>query len=183
MKHIVWKAYWDYEKEEQWINEMSQKGLALIDYTWCRYVFEDTPKGKYTYRIELLDNLMGHPKSREYIRFLEETGIEHVTHYMRWAYFRQETAKGPFELYTDIESRLAYYEKVNKFWMFFAVLEFSVGIFNVITGLGIHGTSSSGSTNVFLGSMLIALGFVFLKLGSPLRQKIRTLKMERSLNE
>lgn len=33
MKHIVRKAYWNYEKEENWLNEMSAKGLALIDYS------------------------------------------------------------------------------------------------------------------------------------------------------
>ena len=49
MKHIVRKAYVDYEKEE-----MSAKGAALTNYSWCKYTFEDTPKGEYIYRIELL---------------------------------------------------------------------------------------------------------------------------------
>jgi len=29
----LWKAFWDYEKEEAWLNEMSAKGLALTSYT------------------------------------------------------------------------------------------------------------------------------------------------------
>ena len=29
MKHIVRKAYIDYEKEENWLNEMSAKGYEL----------------------------------------------------------------------------------------------------------------------------------------------------------
>ena len=31
MKYIVRKAFWDYEKEEKWLNEMSAKGW-LTDY-------------------------------------------------------------------------------------------------------------------------------------------------------
>ena len=31
MKHIVRKAYWDFEKEEQWLNEMSARGMAMTD--------------------------------------------------------------------------------------------------------------------------------------------------------
>ena len=45
MKHIVYKPYWDYEKEERWLNDMAAKGLALSDYSWCRYAFEETPRG------------------------------------------------------------------------------------------------------------------------------------------
>ena len=41
MKQVVWKAYYNYEKEENWLKEMSAKGMALISYSWCRYVLED----------------------------------------------------------------------------------------------------------------------------------------------
>lgn len=47
MNHIVRKAFFDYEKEEKYLNEMSAKGLALTDYTQFRYVFQDAPKGEY----------------------------------------------------------------------------------------------------------------------------------------
>lgn len=36
MKHIVRKAYWNYEKEEKRLNEMSAKGMALTDYSLRR---------------------------------------------------------------------------------------------------------------------------------------------------
>ena len=71
MKHIVRKPYWNYEKEENWLNEMAAQGLALTGYSWCRYEFEDSDKGKYIYRIELLDQSSSHPASRQYIAFLE----------------------------------------------------------------------------------------------------------------
>jgi len=27
MKHVVYKAYWNYENEEQWLNSMSAQGF------------------------------------------------------------------------------------------------------------------------------------------------------------
>ena len=55
MKHTVRKIFLNYEKEEEWLNEMSAKGMALIYYSWCRYVFEETQNNEYIYRIELLE--------------------------------------------------------------------------------------------------------------------------------
>ena len=78
MKYVIWKAYWDYEKEEQWLNEMSARGMAITDYSWCRYVFTDAPNGAYNYRIELLEYMPTHPESMAYLRFLEENGVEVV---------------------------------------------------------------------------------------------------------
>ena len=88
MKHVVHKAMWDYEKEEQWLNEMSAKGLAFTDYTWCRYVFAEAPANQYIYRIELLEYIPSHPESQTYLRFLEENGVVVVSSYMRWVYLR-----------------------------------------------------------------------------------------------
>lgn len=83
MKHIVRKAYWDYEKEEIWINHMSDMGLALVDYSWCRYVFEKARPNEYVYKLELLEKHTSDPGSVTYLQFLEENGIECVAKYMR----------------------------------------------------------------------------------------------------
>lgn len=53
MKYVIWKAYWNYEKEEKWLNEMASKGLAFTSYSWYRYVFEDAPAKEYIYRIRV----------------------------------------------------------------------------------------------------------------------------------
>ena len=97
MKYVIHKAIWNYEKEEQWLNEMSAKGLAFTDYSWCRYVFTDAPAGQYIYRIELLENMPTHPESQSYLRFLEESGVEFVSSYMRWVYLRKPASDGAFD--------------------------------------------------------------------------------------
>lgn len=55
MKQVIRKAFWNYEKEEHWLNTMSAKSLAMTNYSWCRYVFEEEPRGEYIYRIELTE--------------------------------------------------------------------------------------------------------------------------------
>jgi hypothetical protein len=186
MKHIVRKAYIDYEKEEKWLNEMVSKGLALTNYAWCKYTFEDTEKGEYIYRIELLKELPSHPESMKYLKFLEETGIECVAKYMRWVYLRKKSSDGEFELYTDTDSKIDHYSNISKFWFILAFAEFFIGISNVnigLTNIQNYGGFGIQYTNLILGIIVIILGFFLLSLGIVLRKKIKILKDQKVLNE
>lgn len=184
MKHVVHKVYADYEREEKWLNEMSARGLMLTDYSWCRYVFEEAPKGEYIYRIELLENWPTHPESVAYIRFLEENGIECAGVYMRWVYLRKKASEGPFDIYSDIDSKIRHYRRVNALWSTLMALELSAGVMNV--GVGIADVTMGkgiGSDNILLGGLLILLGIIFFWLGGQGRRKIRLLKRERAVRE
>lgn len=174
MKHIVHKPYWNWEKEEKWLNEMSAKGLAMTDYSWCRYVFEEAPPGEYVYRIELLDNCGGHPASQKYIRFVEETGAECVATYLRWVYFRKKAADGPFALHSDIPSQMAHNKKVRAFWLFFAVMELVIGLFNLCIGIA----TPFASLNLILGVLLAALSAMFFFWVAQITRKVKRLKKE-----
>ena len=187
MKYVVRKAYWDFEKEEQWLNEMSARGMAMTDYSWCRYVFADAPNSRYIYRIELLDNLPTHPESIAYLRFLEENGVECVASYMRWVYLRKPAADGPFDIYTDFDSKIKHYQRINLLWSTLMIVEFIVGGMNIAIGsinLSIGerlGNFSYG--NLGLGVSLLLFGLMFLLLGAPLRRKIKKLRQEKTIHE
>ena len=131
MRKVIHKYYgaWNTQKEEAWLNRMAAQGLCLISYSFCRYEFEDCLPGEYEIRIQLLDNPCRHPESEHYISFLEETGAEQVGSYMRWAYFRKKTADGPFELFSDNQSRSQHLSNVIPF---LAVL----GGANLLVGAG-----------------------------------------------
>ena len=187
MKHIVRKAYWDFEKEEKWLNDMSAKGMAFTDYSWCRYVFSEAPNNAYTYRIELLENVPTHPESMAYLRILEENGVEFVSSYMRWVYLRKKAADGPFDIYTDIDSKIKHYQRVNRFLSSMMFLEFgaaaanlSIGIVNLIIDEQL-GNFSYG--NLIIGAVVLALGFLFLALDVPIRRKIKKLRQEKAIHE
>jgi len=186
MKHIVRKAYCDYEKEEKWLNEMSAMGLALTDYSWCRYVFEETPNNKYIYRIELLKNLPTHPESMAYIKFLEESGVECVATYMCWLYLRKKSSEGAFDIYSDMESKLKHLKRINAYWSTLMWAELLTGISNIVIGVeNMVSDSRAGifPINFYLGGLLLLVTILCFKLGSPVRKKINKLQQELIIRE
>ncbi len=114
MRHVVYKCFTigAYEKEEKWLNEMSARGLHLIAASAIRYEFEEGVRGEYVYRLELLEYLPSHPESAAYLRFLEETGVEQVASYLRWVYLRRKAGEGEFEIYSDLDSKIAHCKRV-----------------------------------------------------------------------
>lgn len=101
-----WFWAWDQEKEEKWLNEMASKGLSLISVGFISYEFEETLPGEYQIRKQYMEHSLRHPETEKYIRFLEETGIQHVGTYSIHTYFRKKTTDGEFELISDLNSRI-----------------------------------------------------------------------------
>lgn len=187
MKHIIWKAFWDYEKEEKWLNEMAAKGMTLYNYSACRYVFEETSSNQYIYRIELLNNMPTHPESIAYLRFLEENGVECVASHMRWVYLRKNASEGSFDIYTDIDSKIIHYKRIYTLWntlMFVvfisAILNLLIGIINLNIG-EVLGDFSYG--NIVIGLCLLPICLLAFKLGQPLRKKIKKLELDKIIRE
>ncbi len=111
MKKIVHRVYlvWNYEKEIQWLNEMSRQGWQLVRYTPFRYEFERGEPGRYQYQLQLLDKL---PPEPEYEAFLEGAGIQIVGRYLRWVYLRRENDGTPFEMFSDLDSLIRHIDGV-----------------------------------------------------------------------
>lgn len=187
MKKIIWKAYYDYEKEENWLNEMAAKGLAMTNYSWCRYVFEECEPNEYTYRLELLDNLATHTISQRYIDFLEDSGVEQVASYLRWIYLRKKTSEGTFDVYTDIDSKIMHNKRIYKFWITFMIIELAIGFSNISIGLANmkfnEGLLLLININLICGILLVLMGVHFLRLGLPIRKKIKNLEREQLIRE
>lgn len=105
MKLTKRRWFLNYQREEKWINEMAAEGLHLVDYKFTKYTFEKGKPGEYDYRIELLADAPKSDKGKEYLEFMEDAGVECVTTFSNWAYFRKAATGEPFEIYTDYESR------------------------------------------------------------------------------
>jgi len=186
MRRALWKWFINYEKEERWLNEMSARGFALTDFFFCRYTFEDSLPGEYTYRIELLEHIPSHPESQRYINFLEENSAEHIASWHRWVYFRRKSEDGPFYIYSDIDSRIAHYKRVGTLYL-------CVGIAEICVGAGqlgiIHSNIKYGypftwfSMNLFILALLWSLGAVLLLMWNRLRKRNKVLKQEKNVWE
>ena len=99
MKTSVKKTFLDIQKEEEWLNEQGQNGQMLIGYHGGEYVFEDISPLKYQYKIDL-PSYTGN-KKKEYLDFLEQTGITVVAEYGGRVYLRKNTADGPLDMYSE----------------------------------------------------------------------------------
>lgn len=182
MKHSVIKFFVDFEKEEKWLNEMSLKGLHLIDYKIGRYLFEEGKPGEYIYRLELLKELPSHPESKAYLKFMEETGIEHVASHIRWVFFRKKAEDGEFDLYSDYNSKINHYKRIILLFVILGPLNVVNAVNNIVLGIG-TGKGTGSYLNIiasifcwFVAAVLLRLTFVYTK-------KIRKLKREKQLYE
>ncbi len=135
MKSVVRKLFINSEKEEKWLNDMTVKGLNFVDYSFARYLFEEGTPGEYIYKLELLDQLPSHPESKAYIELMEQTGVECVSTYSRWFYFRKKSKDGPFDLNSDYNSCIERHKKVASLVGILGFLNLVFAILNVIIGL------------------------------------------------
>jgi len=165
MRRTIFKLFWawDFEKEEKWINEMSIKGLHLCGVGLCKYVFDEGTPGEYIHRMEMLDKAPAHPESMQYIRFIEDTGAEHIGSLMRWVYFRKKTGGSGFDLFSSLDSRISH---LNRILLIFGIL-LGFNIFSSINNLGFW-LSSGITVNliiVFIHLIFTAwLGYGFIRL-------------------
>lgn len=177
MRTVIRKLFWvwDFEKEEQWLNEMAAKGLALVGVGFCRYEFEDCTPGEYSFRLELLDNRPEHPESRKYISFVEETGAEQVGSYLNWVYFRK---KGQFEIFSDYSTKIKHLSRIISLVALLAVLNLAAFLYNLIVVILIIGepVGLMSCINLFLA--------IFCGIGMhKLRKKREALKNEQRVFE
>ena len=114
-RKVVHKVFWawGFEREERWLNDMAALGWNLVDTTGVRYVFEQGAPGEYCHKLELLENLPSAAESERYLRFMEDAGIEHVAACGRWVYFRRRSVDGPFDLFSDLDSRIAHLRRIR----------------------------------------------------------------------
>ncbi len=180
MKHIIrkWFWAWDFDKEEKWLNEMSSKGLHLTGVSFCRYVFEEGNPGEYAYRLELLDNMPSHVQSIQYIKFLEDTGVEEIGSLLRWVYFRKKVEFGSFDLYSDIDSRIKHLNRILLLIIPLLIMELCIGLNNVLL------YSNHGLGGALYGGLLCLVVAALMAYGSlKIWFKKSKLKKERLLHE
>ena len=147
MTKYKWIWVWDFEKEERWLNEMAMSGWALVEVGFCRYTFERCEPGEYVIRLEM------HPSDPGYREFMEETGAEYIGRLFQWIYFRRKAEYGPFDLFSDIDSKIRHLERIGR------VLSI-VGFSNLLVGmLNVFGPTRMGAVNLLCGALLMyALG-------------------------
>ena len=156
MAKYALRYYYDFEKAEAWLNEMAGRGWMMESAFAGLFRFSKGIPGEYIYRVELLP--WGARRS-SYLRFLEETGVEVVDIWVRWAVYRRRASEGAFEIYTDADSRIAHFRRVSWFLLFLCGVEWLLAL---MQGYYVLDALRPAGSDVSLGSALF--GFFFAAL-------------------
>lgn len=165
------RLYFDKDTEQDWIMEMSNQGWAFQDFFLGVYTFKPSEPGEYIYQIDLLDDGVGAKK--DFSEFMEDSGVEVVAQWYRWVYLRKRSVDGPFEMYTDIESKIKQYERMKRFFSVVLILEFIIFILEFMAAI------NTRRIIFMIFTILIGL-FVFILLSNVLKcnKKIKELQSE-----
>jgi hypothetical protein len=115
-RKVVVRAGFDCDKEDRFMNDMSAKGFDLIRWWFPGiYLFESGEPGYWTYR----NGVLPRADKAQYLALMADAGIETVVTFINGtATFRKRTADGPFEIYSDAESRIAFFRGWRKRYFF-----------------------------------------------------------------
>ena len=138
-----WIWVWDFDKEEEWLNQMANKGWALISVGFARYTFEKCEPGEYTIRLEM------HERDDNYISFMEGIGAEYVGRMVQWIYFRRKSEYGPFDIFSDIDSKIGHLDRIGKMLALIGAANLIIGVVNSL------GPSHLGWINLLCATLLM----------------------------
>ena len=155
-----WFWVWDFEEEENWLNEMALQGWALDGIGFATFRFVACEPGAYTIRLEM------HGHDANYLGFLEETGVEYIGRLFAWVYYRKKTEMGAFDIFSDIDSRIRHLNRICKMLLVVGMANLAIGLTN---------PSSAGRINLVCSTILMyALGRIHGK--KEALEKERTLR-------
>ncbi|MDR2454222.1 MAG: DUF2812 domain-containing protein [Bifidobacteriaceae bacterium] len=133
---------WLIDPTERWLNQQAAAGWAVVDCGPLRFGFAPSQPGEYQVRCQLLPGPYFDPDVQDYLATLQDSGAEVV--YIGLDTFliaRRRAALGPFELYSDLDSRIGYLERLRSLvrtsiWQAVAGLAVLPLVFSAGAGLG-----------------------------------------------
>lgn len=170
MKTTVKKTFLDIHKEEEWLNEQGQNGLMLIGYHGGEYEFENVSPAKYQYKIDL-PSYTG-SKKKEYLAFLEQTGITVVAEYGGRVYLRKNLADGPLDMYTERKEAAKQMSKRYSGYFITAISQFMLGIIMLVqTMYYVKPEGIPFYITIAIDAGLMISGIIFLIMGIRKRRE------------
>ena len=171
---LKFKLYYDKDAELEWLKKMCLKGWAFKKFFLGFYTFEKCEPGEFNYEIDLLDNWSG--EKADYAAFMKDTGVEVISQWWRWVYLQKKASEGPFEMYTDSESKISQYTKIKNFFKVALVIEIICTFMELISAIE-TGSLLFGIFTI----LLVIISFAFLKIVWKCNWKIQQYKSEKGL--
>ena len=163
----VWRYYTlaDYEKEEQFLNNMSAQGWRFLDTNGFRYTFERCEPEQVVYRIDFSG--LGLNERDDYYAMFSDFGWEYLQDFNGFSYFRKigsGISPEDLELFSDNSSRLTMMKRII-FTKLLPILALWLGVGMVasmrfLRQIRNHTMDSRDWTVAAAYFTLLALGFV-----------------------
>jgi hypothetical protein len=133
---FAWFIFPDSEREEPFLNEMSEAGWHLVKTRYWRYTFQKGEPVEYQYRVDYISEK---PRHSEYMQILEDAGWEMVDtrldEFGRWVFCRKPRAEAEtLELYTDAESKIEAMRRIRMGFCRSVIV--ALGLVPVLFGIG-----------------------------------------------
>lgn len=163
-----WYWVWQFEEEEQWLNEMALSGWVLEKVGFAVYWFRPCQPGEYIVRTEMRD------KDDAYVNFMEEIEAEYIGRMAKWIYFRRKAELGEFQIFSDLESRIGHLQKMAKTMK-------AVGLANLVIGMA--NTFNPALSGVPIGWINLLCAALCMYCLGRVQGKMDAMEKERKLME
>lgn len=194
-KVTKFRAYLTIDREEEFLNEMCQKGWKPVKIILgVIFKFERCEPGEYIARVttSMKPGSAGSSKKKResMIEFLTDSGAEIIPETLNVdintrIYTVRPSSLGEFEINTDIESLIADYTARLKYHRKFSVAAFVIMLFALLFGIlmCIDGEYHSACIEFIAAAMeLLAFLMVFIPVPKYSR-KIKELRAQRTIHE
>ena len=118
---VKFRLYYDKEREQDFLNGMSRQGYAMTGFFAGFYNFDKCQPGEYIYQVDITEGMFR--VSNDYREFMRDVDVEIVCLWGPWVILRKRASEGPFELYSDVESRIEHYTRIKRLFRICMVLE------------------------------------------------------------
>ena len=136
---IQWKFTFDKDEEQDWLNDYCQEGWAMVSFFAGLVTFVPCRPGEFIYQIDLLPGAgLRADDYEDYVSFMRDMDVEVLQRWGRWVYLRKRAEDGPFEVYTDTDSKIQLYRRIRKMFLWVWVLELVLSI-NVFLQAVVYG--------------------------------------------
>ena len=155
---IIYRLFFDKDKEAKWLNEMSDKGWEMKSFFAGVFTFDECEKGKYKYQIDLCDK--GLAVSKDYREFMEDAGIEIVQTWGFWVILRKLAKDGDFQLYSDIDSQIEHYKKVLLIFKCISALYMLIMIYEIYAAATLNSPAAWGAAFCVMAFAVLMINVV-----------------------
>lgn len=114
-----YKFFINFDKEENWLNDMARQGYRFTKKTSFGYTFEWDKPERATIKMDYR-TFKKQEDFEDYCALFEDSGWEHIagTRSLGYQYFKKTDKGGSEEIFSDVDSKAGRYKRLAAMWAF-----------------------------------------------------------------